>query len=267
MRVPRRVPIPSAVPDRDRVFYALWTTAAFLVVVWGVHALGEVTGWPLREWGVRPRNLDRLLGIFTFPFLHGDWEHLWNNTATFFVLNILLFYFYRSIAAQVWLLLYVGSGVLLWATGGQGNHIGASALIYGLAAFLFLSGLIRNARLLMRVSILVLFLYGGMVWWMLPIEDHISWEGHLSGAFVGVVLAWLYRRRGPVPDRYAFETDPEEVPEWYVESERGEDGRGEAARDEVGVGDERGEAARDEVGVGDGRGEVARDETTLRVEG
>ena len=245
MRVPRRVPIPSAVPDRDRVFYALWTTAAFLVVVWGVHALGEVTGWPLREWGVRPRNPDRLIGILTFPFLHGDWNHLWNNTATFFVLNILLFYFYRSIAAPVSLLLYIGSGVLLWATGGQGNHIGASALIYGQASFLFLSGLIRNTRLLLRVSIVVLFLYGGMVWWMLPIEDHISWEGHLSGAFVGVVLAWLYRGRGPVPDRYDFENDPEEeVPEWYVESERGE-----AARDE------------------DERGEAARDEATLRVEG
>ena len=83
---------------------------------------------------------------------------------------------------------------------------------------LTIASLIRNTRLLLRVSIVVLFLYGGMVWWMLPIEDHISWEGHLSGAFVGVVLAWLYRGRGPVPDRYDFENDPEEeVPEWYVE--------------------------------------------------
>lgn len=219
MRVPRRMPIPSSVPDRDRVFYALWTTAAFLVVIWGVHALGVVSGDPLSEYGVRPRNLHHLAGALTFHLLHGDWDHLWNNTATFFVLNLLLFYFYRSIAAPVWGLLYVGSGLLLWCFGGQGNHIGASALIYGLAAFLFISGLIRSTRLLLRVSIVVLFLYGGMVWWMLPIEDHISWEGHLSGAFVGVVLAWLYRHRGPVPDRYLFEDDPEDAPppEWYVE--------------------------------------------------
>ena len=85
----------------------------------------------------------------------------------------------------------------LWGLAVDGNHIGASGLIYGLAAFLFTSGVIRNNRLLLRVSLAVAFLYGGIVWWMLPIDDHVSWEGHLSGAVVGTLLAVAFKRQGP----------------------------------------------------------------------
>ena len=122
-------------------------------------------GW--RKHGVHPRSLDGLRGILTYPFLHGDWGHLWNNTMSFFTLNGFLFYFYRSIAFRVWLWLFLLSGTMLWGLAVDGNHIGASGLIYGLAAFLFTSGVIRNNRLLLRVSLAVAFLYGGIVWWML----------------------------------------------------------------------------------------------------
>ena len=108
---------------------------------------------------------------------------------SFFTLNGFLFYFYRSIALRVWLWLFFASGLLLWGLAVDGNHIGASGIIYGLAAFLFTSGIVRDDRLLLRVSLAVVFLYGGIVWWMLPIDDHVSWEGHLSGAIVGVALA------------------------------------------------------------------------------
>ena len=97
---------------------------------------------------------------------------------SFFTLNGFLFYFYRSIALRVWVWLFLLSGTMLWCLAVDGNHIGASGLIYGLAAFLFTSGVIRNNRLLLRVSLAVAFLYGGIVWWMLPIDDHVSWEGH-----------------------------------------------------------------------------------------
>ena len=94
---------------------------------------------------------------------------------------------------------------MLWGLAVDGNHIGASGIIYGLAAFLFTSGMIRNNRLLLlRVSLAVAFFYGGIVWWMLPIDDHVSWEGHLSGAIVGTVARlWLYRRQGPLDPVYA----------------------------------------------------------------
>ena len=176
--------------DKNRLFYALWTTGLFIVLIWGV---------------------------FTYPFLHGDLEHLWNNTATFFTLNSLLFYFYRSIAARVWIGLFLISGIGLWVFAQGGNHIGASGVNYALAAYLFSSGAIRKSQLLLRVSLLVAFLYGGMVWWMLPIDEHISWEGHVAGAISGVLLAVITRRWGPLPDLALKPIDPEEpLPDWWM---------------------------------------------------
>ena len=185
------------VTDRMRLTYALWFTMVFLVSIWGVFILNETLELGWRKHGIHPRKWDGLRGILTYPFLHGDWGHLWNNTMSFFTLNGFLFYFYRSIALRVWVWLFFVSGLMLWGLAVDGNHIGASGLIYGLAAFLFTSGVIRNNRLLLRVSLAVAFLYGGIVWWMLPIDDHVSWEGHLSGAIVGTALAILYRRQGP----------------------------------------------------------------------
>lgn len=207
----------SLVPEKDRMFYAFWSTLAFLVAIWSIYGLNEILSLGLRQHGVHPGDLTRWYGVFTYPFLHSDLEHLWHNTATFFTLNTLLFYFYRSIALRIWVILYVLSGMGLFFLGAGGNHIGASGIIYGLAGFLFVSGVIRRSEYLMRVSLLVAFLYGGMVWWMLPIEEHISWEGHLSGAVTGGLLALAYRFRGPVDDAVIFPSDQNEpLPHWWA---------------------------------------------------
>jgi membrane associated rhomboid family serine protease len=203
--------------DKNRLFYSLWATGLFLVLIWGVYGINEAYTMNWRRWGNHPREWDHFWGVFTYPFLHGDLEHLWNNTATFFTLNSLLFYFYRSIAARVWLGLFFCSGIGLWVFAQGGNHIGASGVNYALAAYLFASGAIRNSQLLLRVSLLVAFLYGGMVWWMLPIDEHISWEGHVAGAVSGALLAVLTRRWGPLPDLALKPIDPEEpLPEWWM---------------------------------------------------
>ena len=229
-----------------RVYWSLWTTLLFLILIWGVYWTNDVYALGLRRFGNHPRDLDWWQGIFTYPFLHSDFDHLWNNTATFFTLNILLFYFYQEISGRIWLLLYVLSGAFLWLFAAGGNHIGASGLIYGLAAFLFVSGLIRRNRLLLRVSLVVVFLYGGMVWWMLPIDSHISWEGHLSGAFAGLLLAILFRNKGPNPEQFESDHDlpDDELPEWWTAMHRepqaspanGETGTGGELRSQTGSG-------------------------------
>ena len=92
------------------------------------------------------------------------------------------------------------TGLLTWCGARGGVHIGASALIYGLAFFLMLSGFIRRNRSLVIVSFLVIFLYGSLVWGLYPkyaIENHISWEGHLAGFVMGIILAIFYRKEGP----------------------------------------------------------------------
>ena len=203
--------------DANRLFYALWTTALFLLLIWGVYAINETYALNWRRWGNHPREWEHWTGVFTYPFLHGDLEHLWNNTATFFTLNGLLFYFYRSIAARTWILLYLLSGVGLWIFAKGGNHIGASGINYALAAFLFTSGVVRKSQLLLRVTLLVAFLYGGMVWWMLPIDEHISWEGHIAGAASGLLMAVVFRKKGPLPDLELQAPTPDErLPEWWA---------------------------------------------------
>ena len=205
--------------DTNRLFYALWTTAFFLLLIWGVYAINDTYALNWRRWGNHPRDWEHWSGVFSYPFLHGDLEHLWNNTVTFFTLNGLLFYFYRSIAARTWILLYMLSGIGLWIFAKGGNHIGASGINYALAAFLFTSGVVRKSQLLLRVTLLVAFLYGGMVWWMLPIDDHISWEGHIAGAVSGVLVAVIFRKKGPLPDLQLQALSPDEqLPEWWADA-------------------------------------------------
>ena len=106
---------------------------------------------------------------------------------------------------------WLGSGVLLWTSGASGNHIGLSGVVYALAAFLFLSGVIRRHTILMRVALVVVFLYGSIVWGVFPIEVGVSWQGHLAGAFVGGLLAVVWRKEGPQPPPLPPEEEESEL--------------------------------------------------------
>ncbi len=148
-------------------------------------------------------------GILLSPFLHGDWKHVLNNSIPLIVLGTSLRYFYKTIAKEVFLWSWLMSGVWLWALGRESYHIGASGIVYALASFLFFSGLIRKHTKLMAISFFVVFLYGSMVWGLFPIKEHISWEGHLSGALAGIILAWWFRKEGPPKQVYQYEIDEE----------------------------------------------------------
>ncbi|MDG1159988.1 MAG: rhomboid family intramembrane serine protease [Flavobacteriales bacterium] len=193
--------------DRNKLYDALLFIALFLGVIWGLFLFEEVFGWRLKQYGNRPRRLEGLIGILTSPLLHSNLKHIWGNTVSFFTLSAFLFFFYRQIALKVFIWIYIAGGILLWLIGVGGNHIGASGLIYGFASFLFFAGIFRNNMMLLRVSLAVAFLYGSIVWWVLPIEPGISWEGHLSGAIVGFALSLIYRTQGPQRPLYQYEKD------------------------------------------------------------
>ncbi|PBQ34913.1 rhomboid family intramembrane serine protease [Sphingobacteriaceae bacterium] len=152
--------------------------------------------------GVLPRNKMGLPGIVTSVFIHGNLSHIVSNTLPLLVLGMMLFYFYKKIAKPVFLWIWLISGIWLWL-GGRNTinyptyHIGASTLVYGLAGFLFFSGVFRRHLRLMVVSALVVFLYGGIVWGIFPIKEEISWEGHLFGMIAGILVAFNYRKEGP----------------------------------------------------------------------
>lgn len=198
--------------EKKRFVYSLVFPGFFLLLLWAVKFFETGMEISLAQGGVYPRTFPGLRGILFSPLIHGDWKHLINNSMPVFLLSIALFYFYRDISYKIWFLIYFIGGVLLWSLGRQAYHIGASGLIYGLATFLFLSGLIRKVRSLTAISLLVVFWYGSMVWGLLPFDFEVSFEAHISGAVSGVILAIVYRDQGPEPDRSELEEeeDPEE---------------------------------------------------------
>ena len=165
--------------------------------------------WQVRfvKYGVLPRTVEGLKGILLSPLIHGDWKHLTNNAVPLFVLISTLTYFYRGIANEVFLWSWLMSGIWLWSIGRPSFHIGASGLVYALASFLFFSGFFRKHTRLMAISMFVVFLYGGMIWGVFPMQDHISWEGHLSGGFAGLILAYWFKESGPPKQIYQYEID------------------------------------------------------------
>jgi membrane associated rhomboid family serine protease len=122
----------------------------------------------------------------------------------------MMFYFYRPIAFSVFFWIYVMTGVWLWAAGREAYHIGASGLIYGFSSFLFFSGIFRKERTLMVLSLLVTFLYGGLVWGILPLSPQISWEAHLLGSLAGFITAFYFRKEGPQAKKYDWEEEKDE---------------------------------------------------------
>ncbi len=180
--------------EKKIFIHSLLLPAAFVLVFWLIKIIEQASELSFVELGIYPRHLNGLQGILFSPFLHSDFNHLISNSLPFFILGFMLIYFYRRISYRIFFLLYLFSGLSTWFMGREAWHIGASGVIYALAAFHFVSGIIRSDIRLLTLSVVVVFLYGGLVWGLLPIRPEISWEGHLSGAISGVALAFYYRK-------------------------------------------------------------------------
>jgi membrane associated rhomboid family serine protease len=203
---------------RANFVLALKISAIFLAALWVVFLVDALFGLRLGRFGLRPGSVAGLTGIVTAPLLHGNLQHIFSNSMPLFISLTAILYFYPNSSVRVIPLIWLGSGVLAWIIGRPSLHYGASGLIYGLLAYVFVSGILRSDMRSVSVSMLVGFLYGSMVWGVLPIRPNMSWELHLSGALMGVVLAFVFSRWDRVPViRYDWEDD-ESVPEWYPES-------------------------------------------------
>lgn len=171
--------------------------------------------WDFHYAGIFPRNPRSVLGIFTLIFVHADLGHLANNVISFVVLSTMLYTAYKSIATKVLTISWLFSGIILWIIGRENWHIGASGLIYALVFFLFFSGIIRMHIPLIAISLVVAFVYGNMVWHIIPwqIHDPTSWEGHLSGGIVGLFLSIWLRKKGPQKPIKIWEEDINDLEE------------------------------------------------------
>ncbi len=170
--------------------------SAIMAIIYG---LDQSMGLDLYQFGVYPKKGEGLIGLISAPLVHGSFEHLRNNLISFTVLSAALWYFYPRKALPLLILAWIFSGLAIWIWGRPSYHIGASGIIYALAAFIFFSGLLRAHPNLLALSMLVVFLYGSMVWGLVPIEPGVSHEAHISGAIIGVVMA-IYLRNSPPKD-------------------------------------------------------------------
>jgi membrane associated rhomboid family serine protease len=180
-----------------------------IIVIWLVYFIEINFGLNFNKFGIYPQSIKGLRGILFSPFIHSDTTHLINNSIPLFVMLGGLYFFYQKIANRVLFIGLVLTGLLTWILGRPSYHIGASGIIYLLVSFIFFSGIFRKYYRLIALSLVVVFLYGSMVWYIFPMKEKISWEGHLSGFLVGFVFAFIFRKKGPQPEIYIYTKNEE----------------------------------------------------------
>ncbi len=184
-----------------------------IVLMWLAYWADFLFTTDFQQYGIQAQHLKGLRGIVFMPLIHAhnDIKHILNNSLPTFLLLTLLFESYKGIAWRIFILSWLFTGIFLWFIGGSNGaiHIGMSGVIYALAGFLFTSGVLRRYLPLQALSLFVVFLYGSMIWGIFPTQPRVSWQGHLSGLVVGVLLAFLYRKQGPQRPKYQFEIEKE----------------------------------------------------------
>ena len=205
--------------EKQRITRSIFYPSLFVLLIWAVKLLEIGLGVDLARFGMYPRTSAGLLGIITCPLLHSSFDHLFSNSIPLLVLGMITFYYYRAIAFQVFFWVYLISGIWLWAAGRETYHIGASGLVYGFASFIFFSGIFRREKASMVLSLLVVFLYGSMVWGIFPIQPQISWESHLLGGLAGLIVAFYFRKEGPQPKKIEWNEEEDDNGEWRTGSE------------------------------------------------
>lgn len=160
------------------------------LLMWIVFFAELAFNFNFTSFGVFPRTTYGLFGVLAMPLLHGSFAHLISNTFPLLFLGFTLFYFYDRIALPVFLQCYFFTGTMIWIFARPSIHIGASGVIYALASFLMFFGLFRKDPKSLLISLVIIFLYGGMIYGVLPTQPGVSWESHLLGGIVGAVIAF-----------------------------------------------------------------------------
>ncbi|MFF2043022.1 rhomboid family intramembrane serine protease [Kitasatospora sp. NPDC058170] len=180
---------------------ALLTMVGALAVIWAVQLVNWMDDYRLSyEYGVSSRRLDELPEMFTMPFLHFSWEHIEANSWPLFAFGFLAAY--RGMKKFLWstLLITVASGLTVWLCESPTTvTAGASGLVYGYFGYVVLRGVLDRNVLDAVIGIVIGAGYSYLLIGVLPVEQGVSWLGHLGGLVGGLAAAWLFRNRGPRP--------------------------------------------------------------------
>lgn len=199
--------------DMRRLGIAFAVALSFALLLWALKLIEHLGGFDFTQFGIFPRRVDGLPGVLLAPFIHGSFAHLFANTAPIIVMGTMLLYGYPRAAKVLLPTVYLGGGIAVWLFAREAHHIGASGLAFGLLLFIFSIGVLRRERRTIALSLLVFFLYGGMISGVIPGAQDISFESHLSGALIGIVLAFRLRHFDPEPPRkqYSWERENTET--------------------------------------------------------
>ena len=180
----------------------------FVFAIWFVKGFEYINETDFRQFGIKAWDFNKITGIFTFPFLHADLNHLVNNSYPILILGGIISQVYNTISNKVFLYSFLLSGIILFIIGNPNvKVIGASGVVYALASFVLISGFIKKQPRLSILSFFVIFMYGSFFWGMLPMPNQVSWEGHLAGFIAGIIIAFLFKEKGPQPKKYLYEIE------------------------------------------------------------
>lgn len=196
--------------DRRRWRHAIMWSTLFVALLWVILVVQLATGLNPGQFGVRPHLTAGLLGVLTAPLFHSDIAHLVANTSVLLVLGTIAVRLYPRALRIALPVIWLGSGLLVWFAARPASHIGASGVAQGLMFFIFAMGLLRRERIAIMASMLVFFLYGGMVYGVLPQDPGISYEAHLFGSLCGLLCGIALSRLDPLPPRKTYSWDEEE---------------------------------------------------------
>ena len=174
-----------------RNYYYAYFPGILVITMWLIKFIEFYFRKDFKSLGIFPRDINSLSGIFFSPFIHADFKHLIGYTVPIFLLTAAILFFYRKKAYRIIFFLWIFTGTSVWLGGRYSWHIGASGLIYSFSSFLFFSGILSKERKLISISLLIIFLYGGLIWGIIPTNGNISWESHLFGFLVGFILAYF----------------------------------------------------------------------------
>ncbi|MDH3763730.1 MAG: rhomboid family intramembrane serine protease [Gammaproteobacteria bacterium] len=202
--------------DTRRLRIAFGLAVSFALLLWAVKFVEFLGGFDFTRFGIYPQSVDGLVGILLAPFIHASFAHLFANTAPLIVIGAMLLYGYPRAVKLLLPAVYLGGGAGVWLFARESYHIGASGLVFGMLFFVLTIGVLRWDRRAIALSLVVFFLYGGMIWGILPAVEEISFESHLSGAVIGMVLAFVLRHRDPEPPgkQYSWEREKAEADEY-----------------------------------------------------